>query len=153
MAASPTTSKQLQTVLGWLEAYNAWDLDAIASHLTDDYHHYILPQSLGRPVSTSKEQYVERFRQYQALLTAFHVVPSEIIETHDKVVFHASSTGASATGVPYANEYIIIVTLREESNGTYAISHVKEFVDSRFSADFFEAERKRIAERAARAAL
>ncbi|KZV97877.1 hypothetical protein EXIGLDRAFT_343464 [Exidia glandulosa HHB12029] len=152
MAAPPTTSKQLQTVLSWMEAYNAWDVDAIASHLTDDYHHYTLPQSLGRPVATSREQYVDSFRQYQALFTAFHVVPSEIIETHDKIVLHASSTGTSATGALYANEYIIIVTLREGSNGSYAISNVKEFVDSRFNADFFAAERERVAEKTTQAA-
>jgi len=49
----------------------------------------------------------------------------------------------STTGVPYNNEYNITFHLVEQADGSYKISVVKEFVDSKFSDSFFPAERER----------
>ncbi|EJD41618.1 hypothetical protein AURDEDRAFT_169277 [Auricularia subglabra TFB-10046 SS5] len=110
-----------------------------------DYTHYILPDSLGMPVNTSKEAYLANLTLTLGMFTAFTVTTKEIVEETGKIAFHATSTGTSATGASYANEYILIVQFREDESGTPKISCVKEFVDSQFSVAFFAAERERIA--------
>lgn len=89
----------------------------------------------------------------------------EVVEQPGKVVLHvssslelsvvglsldvmrqASSTAISITGAPYANEYMFIIHFRETQDGACRIASVKEFVDSRFTTEFFAAERKRISD-------
>lgn len=63
------------------------------------------------------------------------------------ISLQASSTATSTTGVPYANEYMVIFRLRGVEDGTIKIESTKEFVDSQASTEFFPAEMKRQEER------
>lgn len=62
-----------------------------------------------------------------------------------------ASTGESATGTPYANEYMIIIHFvppREGGDGLPKMSVVKEFVDSGTAVKFFTEERAKAAKAA-----
>lgn len=75
----------------------------------------------------------------------------EVVESPDKVAFHANSVGKSVFGTPYANEYACFLTFVDspEGNGKRKISKIREFVDSTFSKGFFEGERAKAAAHAA----
>ena len=61
----------------------------------------------------------------------------------------ATSKAMSTTGVPYANEYNILLYITPQSSGPPKVSLAKEFVDSKYSLEFFGAERERQAALAA----
>lgn len=65
-----------------------------------------------------------------------------------------SSTGESATGTPYVNEYMLIIHFvppKEGGDGLPKMSLVKEFVDSATAVKFFTDERAKVAKATAAA--
>ncbi|THH20620.1 hypothetical protein EUX98_g8547 [Antrodiella citrinella] len=149
MAVLPTDairdpSPQLQVVLRWLDALvTTHDVKALESTLTEDYTYQVLPRSLGR-LARSKSEFLEYCDSFSMrVVRDFEATIHEVIETPNNVVFHASSTAISATGYPYANEYIIIMHVNLQPDGEYKIRSTKEFVDSKLSSEFFPAEAKR----------
>ncbi|PPR06862.1 hypothetical protein CVT26_003986 [Gymnopilus dilepis] len=136
-------SRYLRAFLALIDAYHAWDLDRIIECFDEQLEHRILPSSLGRPV-LNKRQYREYLKGIMPLMKSFRVTIHEVIEADEKMTVHASSVGESASGVPYANEYTIIVHFVPVAPGSQALPKmrfVKEFVDSAFSAKFFAEER------------
>lgn len=82
----------------------------------------------------------------------------EVIEAPGKIIVHVcdsdschlldvtrgsqgSNDGVSKSGRPYTNEYNFIFTVAE-SGGKWKITHIKEFVDSKYSLAFFAQERE-----------
>lgn len=137
-------SPQLKTVLRWIDAFKNWNLDELVATMSDDYTHYIFPRSLNQPVRR-KQEFAAYFQTLPRLFDSFNVTIEEIIECPGKVLIHASSVGMTTTGAPYANEYNL--TFHLKSGDDPVIFCIKEFVDSKYSFDFFPAERARQAAR------
>jgi len=60
----------------------------------------------------------------------------------------ASSAGETATGTPFANEYMLIIHFVPAKNGSGELpkmSIIKEFVDSGYTLKFFPEERAKVA--------
>ncbi|KAF8161482.1 hypothetical protein B0H34DRAFT_643043, partial [Crassisporium funariophilum] len=138
-------SPNLRAFLEYVDALHAWDFDALMSSFDDALEHRILPQSLGRPV-LNKRQYGEYFRGVMPLFRKFQLTIHEVIEAGDKMTIHASSTGESITGAPYANEYTYIVQFvppppNQGGKALPKMRFVKEFVDSSATVKFFTEER------------
>lgn len=47
------------------------------------------------------------------------------------------------SGRPYNNEYIAIVHVVKQLDGTYKLKLEKEFIDSKYSVEFFAEEERR----------
>ncbi|KIJ51403.1 hypothetical protein M422DRAFT_26817, partial [Sphaerobolus stellatus SS14] len=108
----------------------------------NDYTHQVLPKSLGRPVLNREE-----FIQHCKILLPLYVhlgasKVEEIIEVPGKVFVHATSSGMSTTGAAYDNEYCLTFHLAHQ-DGDLKIFHLKEFVDSKYTSEFFAGESKR----------
>jgi len=141
----PHPSRYLRAFLAYIDAFNAWDLDLILDCYDEQLEHRILPQSLGRPV-LNKRQYREYLKGILPLFKRFKVTIHEVVEADEKMTIHASSVGESASGSPYANEYMIIIHFipLPSSAGPHVLPKmrlVKEFVDSAVSVKFFAEER------------
>ncbi|KZV99346.1 hypothetical protein EXIGLDRAFT_746144 [Exidia glandulosa HHB12029] len=137
-------SPELRTVLAWIEATNTWpwDVSAFAAQISDDeYHHTVLPASLGAQEIKSKEEWVAGFEKgFLPLFDSFELKVHEIIEAPEgRVIAHLSSSGKTKLDIDFANEYIIICTVRKDSSGEYKIVKETEFMDSKTMTSFFAA--------------
>jgi ketosteroid isomerase-like protein len=50
-----STTMQMETAETFINAYNAWDIDAIMGYRTPDCQHHVLPSSLGRSAKNNDE--------------------------------------------------------------------------------------------------
>ncbi|KIJ51392.1 hypothetical protein M422DRAFT_26806 [Sphaerobolus stellatus SS14] len=138
--ANPST--QLQVVLKWLEAWRTLNLDNILLALANNYKHQVLPKSLGRPV-LNREEFIQNYKVILPLYTHLGTDKvKEIIEVPGKIFIHATSSGKSTTGAAYDNEYCLTFYLAHQDDDL-KISHLKEFVDSKYTSEFFAEESKR----------
>ncbi|KIJ51378.1 hypothetical protein M422DRAFT_158316 [Sphaerobolus stellatus SS14] len=135
-------SPQLQVVLQWLDAWKTLNVDNVLPTLADDYKHQVLPKSLGRPM-LNREEFTQNYRAVLPLYSYFEVCANELIEVPGKIFVHAMSSGKSTTGAPYNNEYCLTFYLVNQDDGLPKISYLKEFVDSKYSSEFFAGERER----------
>lgn len=132
-------SPNMRGTLEYVAALNEWNHDKIIDCFDDTLEHRILPASLGRPVR-DKALYKEWFSSIFPTFKEFKVMIHELVESGDTIVFHASSLGVTALDTPYQNEYVLFLHFAPPSvaGDLPRICHVKEFVDSQFSAQFFE---------------
>ncbi|KAF9073540.1 hypothetical protein BDP27DRAFT_1318457 [Rhodocollybia butyracea] len=146
-------SPNLQTALAFIDARNAWfsstggktGVEQMMSLFDDSLEHRILPNSLARPV-LKKNQYREYVQGLLRFIRTYKISLHEMIESNENsIVIHASSTGTSLSGVDFSNEYIIILHFKSsnEPGELPKIIKVKEWVDSKKTAEFFEEERRR----------
>lgn len=54
-----------------------------------------------------------------------------------------ASTGKSTTGADYDNEYVFFFEITPETEGALKVKRVKEFVNSKYTVEFFPAEKAR----------
>ncbi|PPQ85833.1 hypothetical protein CVT25_003464 [Psilocybe cyanescens] len=149
--APPQPSPNLRAFLAYISTAEAWDVDRTMDFFDDALEHRILPQSLGRPV-LNKRQYGEYLKALRPFFKSYKVTIHEVIEADDKMTAHASSKGVSVSGVPYANEHVLIVhfvppPVSAGPNALPKMRLVKEYVDSSFSLTFFAQERAKAKER------
>ncbi|KAJ3896146.1 hypothetical protein GG344DRAFT_61546 [Lentinula edodes] len=146
-------SPNVQTALAFIEARNAWFSRAACSSgvgqmmslFDESLEHRILPQSLCRPV-LNKNQYREYVQGLLRFIRDYEISLHELIESNDNsIIIHASSVGASLSGATFKNEYMIILHFAPspELGELPKITSVKEFVDSKTTAEFFQEERRR----------
>jgi len=141
-----STSPNVRAVLSYVSALEEWDIEKIMAHFDEGLEHQILPTTLGRPIR-NKTQYREWFVRLMPLFRKWRLNIHELVEAGDTIVFHASSEGETTTGAPYRNQYAVIMHLMPPSASSSGelphIVHVKEFVDSLYTVQFFEEERER----------
>ncbi|KIK69015.1 hypothetical protein GYMLUDRAFT_35054 [Collybiopsis luxurians FD-317 M1] len=144
-------SPNLQTALAFIDARNLWvgegpdGVDQMLSLFDDNLEHRILPQSLCRPV-LSKNQYRDYVRGLLQFIREYKVSLHEVIESNENsIIIHASSVGTGVSGAAFANEYMLVLHFKasEEPGKLPRICSVKEFVDSKVTAEFFQEERRR----------
>ncbi|RDB25161.1 hypothetical protein Hypma_007986 [Hypsizygus marmoreus] len=146
-------SPNLQTFLAYCDALNHWDYDKVMAVFDETLEHRILPKSLGRPV-LNKAQYSAYFAGVMPLFKRLHITLHEVVEAKDVITVHATSTGESATGVPYLNESMLILHFappKDGGDGLPKICFVKEYMDSATVLKFFTEERAKAAKAAAQA--
>ncbi|CAE7016099.1 hypothetical protein PTTW11_02903 [Pyrenophora teres f. teres] len=133
---SPNLAAQQDTARAVIDAYNAWDVDAILAYRSPDCKHRVLPASMNR-AAKSNDEYRAYLNTIMPLYLNFTVVVME--EIHDArahtCIIHASSTAHTRIGL-YANEYALILTFTED--GT-EVTKFDEFVDSAYSQQFVAA--------------
>ncbi|KAJ3762443.1 hypothetical protein F5880DRAFT_1505950 [Lentinula raphanica] len=146
-------SPKVQTTLAFVEARNVWfsrvasasGVEQMMSLFDDNLEHRILPQSLGRPV-LNKNQYREYVQGLLHYIRDYKLSIHEVIESNDdSITMHASSAGMSVSGARFTDEYIFILhfTSSDTTEELPKITSVKEFVDSKVTAEFFQEERRR----------
>ncbi|ORY54811.1 uncharacterized protein BCR38DRAFT_453145 [Pseudomassariella vexata] len=127
-------SELLHTALAVINAYNAWDVDAIMALRAPDCIHRVLPESLGQPAMNNTE-YRAYFESIQPLFENWTITITNTIEDQGahKVGFHANSTGTMCAG-PYANEYALFFHMTDDDA---LVLEIDEFVDSDHTKDYF----------------
>ncbi|KAK7692439.1 hypothetical protein QCA50_004064 [Cerrena zonata] len=140
-------SPQIQVVIDFLASFGRKDFETIASLASDDYVHYVLPKTLGIPPS-EKTPWLKSTQEMLGIFNNdFKLDIEEIVEGQNAVIIHAESSATTTTGAKYNNEYVIIFELKTDTEGAVKIKRAKEFVNSKFTAEFFAAERARQAAR------
>jgi len=72
--AIPTDpSPQLNALLGWIEALSRKDYDAMATFMTSDYLHYVLPQTYGGTTPKPREEIMGMLKEAFTKLNDFKV--------------------------------------------------------------------------------
>jgi ketosteroid isomerase-like protein len=130
----PSLAAQQMTAQTFVNAYNAWNIEAIMEYRTPDCQQQVLPFSMGKPAKNNTE-YRSYFESIMPLFSNFTVkVHNEFHNAEARTSYmHASSRAETAIGT-YANEYAVVLSFTKD--GT-KITKIEEFVDSAYSAQFF----------------
>ncbi|KAF2820783.1 hypothetical protein CC86DRAFT_386832 [Ophiobolus disseminans] len=130
----PTLSSQKITAQTFIDAYNAWDIEAIMGYRSPECQQQALPSSMGKPAKNNAE-YRRYLEKIIPLFLNFTVTVHE--EFHDAEVrtsiIHASSRAITKIGT-YSNKYALFLSFTEDGK---KITKIDEFVDSAYSAQFF----------------
>ncbi|KAI0396162.1 hypothetical protein F5Y17DRAFT_420636 [Xylariaceae sp. FL0594] len=131
-----------QTALAMIDAYNAWDIEAMIALRSEDCVQQIIPKSLNRP-GLNNEAYRAWFASIMPYFEAFTAEVLDLVEdaAHNKVTVWARSTASTPIG-PYANEYMLLFHMNEAGD---KITRFYEFVDTVQSNTFFPRLREHIA--------
>ncbi|CAL1717448.1 unnamed protein product [Somion occarium] len=135
-------SPEVKLIIAWMTALCDGDFDKLATLVTEDFVHYVHPSSLGFP-KRNKTEWLQFNKDGFDIFKNFKITVHEIVEGQSAVVVHASSNATTSTGYPYANEYSLFFHLTAETDGSYTIDQLKEFMDSQYAVEFFLAEKKR----------
>ncbi|KAK7052518.1 hypothetical protein R3P38DRAFT_2603938 [Favolaschia claudopus] len=134
-------TKQLENAHAFIKHLNALDWDSLADLLAPNFKHQYLPSTIIPPDGKDdrgKEDFVNNLKV--TLENVFDKVtylpPIDVIHGSNAVVFHLKSDGASKSGRKYNNEYMVTFHFDGEK-----IIKLNEFVDSKYSKDFFGALR------------
>ncbi|KAH7087114.1 hypothetical protein FB567DRAFT_602682 [Paraphoma chrysanthemicola] len=129
-----TLAAQKATTQAVLDAYNAWDLDAILAFRAPDCQQQVLPASMGRP-SMSNSEYRERLKILLPWFRKFTVTVHTTVHDAEQhtCMMHATSTAETDIG-PYANEYALVLHFTEDGK---KVVRFLEYVDSKYSSEFF----------------
>lgn len=127
-------SQLLKTAMSLIEAYQAWDLEAIMAPRAPNCTQQVFPARLNRAPRTNDE--------YRADFSLIHphiknysmkVLETVVDEKDNKVVVHATNHAETPVG-PSDNEYMFIIQMTTDRK---QIESVKEFLDSGFSEGFY----------------
>lgn len=132
-----TRSARLETVYGLLDAYSTLSPDAMLEHLSEDFTHQILPESMGMP-TRERAAFEEHAKGITAIFKKFAMVPKNVLEDPDKnaVTVYANMEGELQGGLgPWHNECIMLMRMSEDGS---KVVEMKEFVDSARAAMFGE---------------
>lgn len=140
-------SSQTATANAVVAAFNAMDVDAIASYRSPDCQRILLPSSLGLP-SQDNATYIKSLHQLKAIFKNFSLTIDEIMEdTRTRTMCLWLTARADTDAGLYENEYVWMWNLDE--TGT-KITRSKEYSDSAQAKEFFpklqEAMKQRVVE-------
>jgi ketosteroid isomerase-like protein len=150
-ANTASLAAQKATAQAFIDGFHAWDIDAILSYRTPDCLQEVRPKSITKPAKNNTE-YAAYFAKIKPLFQNFTVIPSlpkhtkrqltqqqvtVFDEIHDAEagmsVIHASSDAMTSVG-PYSNEYSLFFHFTKDGK---KIKKIDEFVDSKYTAEFF----------------
>lgn len=141
-------STLLETACAVIDGYNAWKSEAIMAFRALDCIHQVLPASLGRQ-PMNNEQYLAYFTSIMPAFSNFHLTVKHTIvdEGARKVVLYVFSTAKTELG-DHNNEYMVV--LHMSMDGT-KVTLFEEFVDSKYTAEFFTRLREHLESKQKRA--
>lgn len=130
----------IKTANSYIDGFNTNTAEGVIASRTADCRQVIRPSSVPPPFSTeprTNKEYqdfvVSGFKMMRNLRLRLAEGEDMLVdEVARKVLLHLTSTGESDFG-PYANEYMIVLTMTED--GTL-IKEIMEFIDSATSRDF-----------------
>ena len=125
---------QKKTAKRFIDAYNAWDADAVMEYRSPGCYQQALPSSMGKLAKNNLE-YSKYFQSIMPLFSNFTVtVHKEVHDANARMsVIHASSTANTRIGT-YTNEYALFITFTRDGE---KVAKIEEFVDSAYSTRFF----------------
>lgn len=129
---SPT--KQKQTALAVVAAFNNMDIDAIISHRAPSCMRHILPSSLNIPPSNNTE-YAEHLQKLIPVFSNFNLTVQDTVEDKDahRIVMWLKAQADTLAG-EYKNEYMWTLDFDETGE---KIVRMHEFVDTLVNRDFW----------------
>ncbi|EME42052.1 hypothetical protein DOTSEDRAFT_174856 [Dothistroma septosporum NZE10] len=126
--------KQIETAKAFVEGYNEFTVEGLLRARSNDCVHAVLPVSLGRPPRTNND-YKMFFGNLQETLKNFKMTIHKIVNDVDQhmAVVHASGSGETPFA-HYNNEYAFFLHFSDTGD---KVDRIEEFVDSKFSSEFF----------------
>ncbi|KAJ7212380.1 hypothetical protein C8J57DRAFT_1380876 [Mycena rebaudengoi] len=122
---------QLNLAHSWFEFVEKGDMDGLASILSDNLTHHLLPASTELPAPMEspfdKTRHLDVYRGMKRTMDFYNFhPPQEVIQTADSntIVIHRTGNGVTKKGYAYHNEYIFIFKFE----GGKIVS-IKEFID------------------------
>ena len=122
-------STRLNTVRALLDGYESLSVSRLLEPLADNFHHQVLPESLGMK-RRDKKDFEQHAKGIFAIFDNFRMIPQSITEDTERgiVVVHARMRGTiKVIHDEWRNECILMIQLSED--GT-KIVEIQEFVDS-----------------------
>ncbi|MCJ1325732.1 hypothetical protein MMC10_002395 [Thelotrema lepadinum] len=131
---APVFTRQRQTANAYVAAFNAMDIDAIASLRAPSALRYILPSTLGHPPQDNA-QYIGSLRKLLSIFRNFSLTCHNVVEDAPErhVVMYLTARGDTDAG-EYINEYVWFLDFDEAGE---SITGHKEFVDTVMNRDFW----------------
>ncbi|KAJ7056559.1 hypothetical protein C8F01DRAFT_1154116 [Mycena amicta] len=137
MADLDLDAKQLANAHAFLKHVNALEWDAFSDLLAPTFTQQYFPATLTPPEgkdTRGKEEFIALMKH--SWIHVFEKMtlgePLDVIHGFNKVTFHLKSDGLSKAGKRYNNEYMFTFHFEGEK-----IVKLNEFVDSKYSAQFF----------------
>ena len=129
-----TITHQRQTANDYIAAFNAMDIDALASFRAPSALRFILPSTLGYPPQNNT-QYIGSLRKLLSIFRSFSLTCHDVVENvpERRIVMYLTARGDTDAG-EYVNEYVWFFEFDE--SGDKIINH-KEFVDTVMNRDFW----------------
>lgn len=135
-------SKELQTALAIVSAFNKMDIETIISLRTPTCKRTFLPTSLNLPPQTNAASRAQ-LNGMKSVFANFHVTVTDIIEgfstspdgaqQRKKIVLYVEATGQTPVG-EYKNEYVWKLAFDEEGG---KVDEWSEYVDVGKTRDFY----------------
>ncbi|KAI0792077.1 hypothetical protein C8Q75DRAFT_618667 [Abortiporus biennis] len=133
-------SPQVKPIIACITAISEFKIDNMVDSFTSDFKRYALPKSLGALEPFSADGFVENVKFFFKILKEYKFTFNEIFEAPGLVVVHGSAVLTTHSGRSYNNEYMIVHEVEEQSDGTFKIKVLKEFVDSKVTTDYYHTE-------------
>lgn len=139
---SPLREQLLATTAAFMRAMNEFTPESVVQHRRADCTQRVLPASLGVTPLRGCAAYADFMRGFMPMMRGFAVeyvagagaAGGPIVdEVARKTVLHLRSRADTDLG-PYANEYILVLSMSED--GTELVD-VMEFADSLYSREFW----------------
>ncbi|KAJ7111130.1 hypothetical protein C8R43DRAFT_159792 [Mycena crocata] len=136
---SAPNAKQLENAHAVLRHLNALDWDALGELMSSEFEHQYFPTSMPPPQgkdTRGKAEFIDllKVNWLQAFEKITFDAPLDVIHGLNSVVFHVKSNGLTKSGKRYNNEYMFTFHFDGEK-----IIKMNEFVDSKYSVEFFTA--------------
>ncbi|KAH8104841.1 hypothetical protein BXZ70DRAFT_922676 [Cristinia sonorae] len=139
-----TETPQMKAALSWIHAVvETLDMRELEAVITEDFTYEILPKSLGHHPRQREEFLLYADAILFRFVKDFRATIHQVVQSWDAVVLYATCQAISVTGHPYTNEYMLVFSLSQQVDGQFKVRAVKEFLDSKYCAEFFPAERRR----------
>ncbi|KAJ7919444.1 hypothetical protein B0H13DRAFT_2430232 [Mycena leptocephala] len=126
-----TTPSHLDLAHSWFEFVEKGDMEGLASILSDNLTHRLLPASMQLPEAMEhpfdKKRHLNVYQNMKRTMDFYNFhPPEEVIQSADSntVVIHRTGNGVTKKGYAYHNEYIFIFKFEGGK-----IASIKEFID------------------------
>ncbi|KAJ7133980.1 hypothetical protein C8R43DRAFT_1022124 [Mycena crocata] len=121
---STLDAKQLENAHAFMAHLTAPNWDAMEALLSPEFKHQ------------GKEEYVELMKSsiFKTFERLTFTAPLDVVHGSNKVAVHIRSDGTTKSGKQYNNEYMFTFHFEGEK-----ITRINEFVDSKYTAEFFTA--------------
>lgn len=127
-------SKQRQTALSVVSAFNNMDIEGIISHRAPSCMRHILPSSLNI-APTNNTEYAEHLQKLIPIFSNFDLTVQDIVEDREahRIVMWLKARADTMAG-EYVNEYMWTLDFDETGE---RIVRMHEFVDTVVNRDFW----------------
>ncbi|KAI0792076.1 hypothetical protein C8Q75DRAFT_805116 [Abortiporus biennis] len=138
--APANPSPQLQVILTCFATMGTMTFEDIRKYTTSDFQRYTWPKSLGRPGPLDVDGFIANIKNFFSPLKEYNFAIDDVYEGPNYAVIHGGADLLTKEGNKYKTEYIFIFETEQQSDGSYKIKVLKEFVDSKSTMEFYAKE-------------